>query len=145
MKQPKDSLNSLLRPPAAHPGHTDQRGDIIEVLEEQRGDVLGYIGPGTYFGENFAGKSSQSRRERTITAVVNSELAYLRIEDLQSIQERFPLLKKHVNQHNKLRRKLQLPKTLFQLIDANQVRLIYSDSSILSLICRGLGQLSILH
>ena len=49
---------------------------------------------GTYFGESF---TESSRRERTITAMCDSDLAYLRIEDLQELQAKFPELKAHVD------------------------------------------------
>ena len=88
------------------------------MLEERKGDVLGYVGPGTYFGE--AGSlGKKSRRERTITAMCDSDLAYLRIEDLLHWQEKFPELKRHVDKYGKLLQKLKLPKILFTLIDTD--------------------------
>eukprot|EP01052_Picozoa_sp_SAG31_P017887 SAG31_NODE_1243_length_9148_cov_8.476738_7_plen_333_part_00 len=101
-------------------GYEVKEDDVIEVLAVRSGDVLGYLGPGAYFGETGLEAStsgSLSRRVNTVTAMVDSELAYMRTEDLTRLRDQFPVLRKHIQKYQELRRKLELPKLVFNVID----------------------------
>ena len=85
--------------------------------------MLGYLGPGAYFGETglestaATGPSAFARREKTVTAMVDSELAYLQISDLDQLRQDFPVLRRHIQTYTELRQKLELPKNVFNVID----------------------------
>ena len=70
-----------------------------EVQVEQNDERLGYLGPGSFFGETpmletifGIGGNESTVRTRTVRASRNSDLGYLRIEDVQGVLESFPEL-----------------------------------------------------
>jgi CRP-like cAMP-binding protein len=95
-------------------------GEIVDVLEIRQGEILGYLGEGAYFGESMLlAQNQETRRDRTVTAMENCDLAYLQIDDLHRLRNSFPELNRQLRKYAKIRQKLELPKQLFHVIDTD--------------------------
>lgn len=79
--------------------------------------MLGYLTNGDYFGEASLASRGNSRYDRNVTAVADSELCYLRKSDVADVAKEFPELKYQINSFAKLRMSLEEPRRKFNSID----------------------------
>jgi CRP-like cAMP-binding protein len=70
-----------------------------EVQVSQNDERLGYLGPGSFFGEapmlefiRGNGGNESTVRTRTVRSSRNSDLGFIRIEDVQRVLNAFPEL-----------------------------------------------------
>lgn len=76
-------------------------GEVQVSKDDQR---LGYLGTGAFFGEypvlqvlNGVGGNGSTLRIRTVQAIRNSDLAFLRLEDILEVLAKFPELRIRIN------------------------------------------------
>ena len=79
----------------------------------RQGNVLGYLAEGDYFGETSLVNRRKSQYDRNVTAVVDSELAYLSKSDVLELADEFPELKRQIMSFSSLRRSLEEPRRQF--------------------------------
>lgn len=68
---------------------------------------------GDYFGESSLVSERRSQYDRNVTAVVDSDLAYLRKGDVLELGEEFPELKRQIIAFSRLKRRLEEPRRQF--------------------------------
>jgi hypothetical protein len=83
----------------------------------RQGNVLGYLAEGDYFGEASLASRRNSRYDRNVTAVVDSDLCYLRKNDVAELAREFPKLKQQIISFAKLRKSLEEPRRKFNALD----------------------------
>ena len=107
------ALGTVLKPPRL------QMHQTVDALEVRQGNVLGYLTEGDYFGEAclVAQTNEGSRFDRNVTAFTDSELCYLRKEDVGELAAEFPELEEQIRIFAKLRKGLEEPRRKFNEVD----------------------------
>lgn len=83
------------------------------LIRVRQGNVLGYLAEGDYFGESSLVNRHKSQYDRNVTAAVDSDLAYLRKNDVLELGKEFPELKRQIISFSRFRKNLEEPRRQF--------------------------------
>lgn len=96
--------------------------ECVEALEVRQGNVLGYATEGDFFGESSLlthEVGQQCLHDRTVTAVTDCDLCYLRRDDVLELCDTWPALQAKIDSFAKARQAMEEPRRIFNAIDTS--------------------------